>query len=328
MHRWGIIGGGRVAGRDMVPAIRQAQGHELIAVAGRTGSRAKEFGEAFQVPQTYGKYHDLLRESGVSCVYVSSPNALHVEHAVAAARAGKHVLCEKPLATSVEDAKAITDQCERSGVVLGMNYQRRHFSALRKVKELIAAGTLGEIRILRIEVGAGAYPLRGWRTESGMAGLGAIFNIAIHAYDAVRYVTGSEVWTVCAQTASGDESALETTALALFRLANGTLVYVSADQSIPIPCNDIYVYGTKGSIMGTNVTYANLEGELRLVIEGQSEVRSLHSSVNPFVDVIHDFGRAIEKNTTPLATGLDGLRSVEIALAVAQSAMEGRALNL
>jgi 1,5-anhydro-D-fructose reductase (1,5-anhydro-D-mannitol-forming) len=325
---WGIIGTGGFAGSATAPAIKAlgAQG-SLVAAVSRDRGRADAFAAQHGARRAYTDYADLLRDRDVDIVYISTPNAQHAEQALAAARAGKHVLCEKPLALSVSDARRMVDAFEAAGLKLGTHFQTRHHTAFVETKRLLDQRAIGDVILVQIEVSSGANPFRSWRADPQLAGLGSINNIAVHPFDLLRYLLGSEVREVTAVTDVGSATELEHMVLALLRFQNGTLAYVNANQKVPNFQPDIDIYGTAGRIVGIDCTRPFRLGELR-VLTASSEQVAKYSSNDAVARSIAAFNDAVAHNREPNASGLDGLRSVQLTDAVIRSAREGRLVEV
>jgi 1,5-anhydro-D-fructose reductase (1,5-anhydro-D-mannitol-forming) len=325
---WGIIGTGGFAGEATAPAIN-ALGEEgsLVAVVSRDRGRAEAFAKKHGATRAYTDYADLLRDADVNIVYISTPNALHADQAIAAARAGRHVLCEKPLALGVADARRVVEAFEAAGVKLGTHFQTRHHTAFVEAKRLLDRRAIGDVILIQIEVSSGASPFRGWRTDPALAGLGAINNIAVHPYDLLRYLVGSEAQEVTAMTDAGRSADLERMALALLRFRNGTLAYVNANQKVAHFQPDIDIYGTEGRIVGINCTRPFRDGELRVLTQAGEQITK-YSSRDAVVRSIAAFNDAVRHDREPNPSGLDGLRSVQLTDAVIRSAREGRTVEV
>ncbi|HEV2280888.1 MAG TPA: Gfo/Idh/MocA family oxidoreductase [bacterium] len=325
---WGIIGTGGFAGSATAPAIKAlgAQG-SLVAAVSRDRGRADAFAAQHGARRAYTDYADLLRDRDVDIVYISTPNAQHAEQALAAARAGKHVLCEKPLALSAGDARRMVDAFEAAGLKLGTHFQTRHHTAFVETKRLLDQRAIGDVILVQIEVSSGANPFRSWRADPQLAGLGSINNIAVHPFDLLRYLLGSEVREVTAVTDVGPSTELEHMVLALLRFQNGTLAYVNANQKVPNFQPDIDIYGTAGRIVGIDCTRPFRLGELR-VLTASGEQVAKYSSNDAVVRSIAAFNDAVAHNREPNASGLDGLRSVQLTDAVIRSAREGRLVEV
>jgi 1,5-anhydro-D-fructose reductase (1,5-anhydro-D-mannitol-forming) len=325
---WGIIGTGGFAGSATAPAIK-ALGAEgsLVAVVSRDRGRADAFAAQHGARRAYTDYADLLRDPEVDIIYISTPNAQHAEQALAAARAGKHVLCEKPLATSLDDARRVVEAFESAGLKLGTHFQTRHHTAFAETKRLLDRRAIGEVILIQIEVSSGANQLGSWRADPALAGLGSINNIAVHPFDLLRYLLGSEVREVATMTDVGRSADLERMVLALLRFQNGTLAYVNANQRVAHFQPDIDIYGTAGRIVGVDCTRPFRDGELRVLTAAGEQVQK-HSSRDAVVRSVAAFNDAVRRDREPNASGLDGLRSVQLTEAVVRSAREGRLVEV
>lgn len=319
---WGIIGIGTIANNAIAPAIQALPDGHLAAIVSRDRERADAFAEKHGAKRAYTDYGEMLADKDVDIVYIATPNALHAEQAIAAARAGKHVLCDKPLALTAKDAQGVVDACKEAGVKLGTNFQTRHQAASVEAKRLIDAGTIGDVVLAQVEVGIGAIPLRGWRTDPDLAGRGAVYNIGVHAYDLLRFLLSSEVSEVSAMADVGRSGALEVLALTLFRFQNGALAYVNANQTIPNHQPDLSIYGTKGRIVGARCTRPFLDGELRVLTEAGEQITPF-TSKDAFKRAITAFHEAVQHDREPSASGSDGVRNVQITEAIERSMRDG-----
>jgi 1,5-anhydro-D-fructose reductase (1,5-anhydro-D-mannitol-forming) len=324
---WGIVGTGGAADRLVGPAIAADPESEVVAVVSRDEGRAKEYAEKHGARHAYTRYEDLLADPEVDVVYIASPNALHVDQAISAAAAGKHILCEKPLAMTPEDAVRVVEAARAQGVKLGTNFQTRHFAPVQDIHRLIQAGEIGDVLVVQAESSAGASPLKGWRTEIGLAGMGTVNNLGVHPLDVVRHLVGSEVSEVAALTDVGRRDELETLALVLLRFEDGAVAYVNANQKVPFPQQDLEIYGTKGTILGRNSTRPFLDSEV-IVRTADGELTIQSNTRDGFHRAIAAFSRAVLEDRTPSASGEDGLRSVEVVDAIRRSARSGAIVRL
>jgi 1,5-anhydro-D-fructose reductase (1,5-anhydro-D-mannitol-forming) len=325
---WGIVSTAAVADGAVAPALARIEGARLVGVVGRDRDRTNAFAARHSIPFSTTRYDQLLALPGLDAVYIASPNALHRQHVEAAAAAGKHVLCEKPLATTVADAEAAVAACRDAGVKLGQMFQTRHHPVYGELAAVIGRGELGDLLLVECQVSPGNHELSGWRTDPSLAGHGTIFNLGVHAYDLVRWLVGSEVVDVTALLDVGREAQLERLALALLRFANGTLAYVNANQVMERRRPDLTVYGSDGRIDGHGITRQySADGEARIVTAAGERVVPA-PAVDLFERAVAAFQRAVLAGEEPPANGEDGLRSVAIATAVARSAREGRVVEL
>jgi len=318
---WGIIGIGGHAEENMAPAIvQQTDRARLVAVASRDRDRADEFGKRHGGARGLSSYEELLSDPEVEIVLIATPNALHADQVVAAARAGKHVLCDKPLGITAADAERAVEACGNAGVKLGITFQTRYTQPAHEVHDLIASRALGDLLIVQAEHGSGRVTQRGWRTNQDLAGLGVIFNLGVHTYDLVRYLVGAEVREVMAMFDGGPP---ETQVLALLRFTNGAMAYVNVNHTVTHRQNDLVAYGSNGRVVGRNMTRHNMQGELNVITDDGEETSSQFSTADAYQRVVLDMMDAIRDDRDPLANGVDGLRSIQIAEALVLSARHG-----
>lgn len=318
MVRWGIIGLGRIADSEIAPAISASPHGVLHGVVSRDQGRADAFAQRHGAVRALTSFGDLLADPEVDAVYIATPNALHVDQVVAAAEAGKQVMCDKPLALTVMDARRAIDACDQAGVKLGITFQTRFHDNFERCREIIQDGTLGEIRAVQIEMSSGRTLLKGWRTDPALAGLGVINNIGVHAFDLLRYLLGSEVTEVTALAGHEEGLTPETLAMVLLRYGCGALAYVNVNQSVAFPQADIAVYGTKGRVVGRSCTRMNMSGTLAIAT-GAGETVLETASYGAYKGAITAFEEAVMNSRAPSPSGLDGLRSVELTTAITES---------
>ena len=309
----------------MLPGITSFAGNKLIGVVSRTQARADDFAKRFGAQHAYTSYDDLLRNPEVTVVSIHTPNALHAEQAIAAARAGKHVFCDKPMATNVADAERIVRECDKAGVKLAVNFHNRHMPCFIETRRIVQSGEIGEVLMVQLEAsaGVGARSVAAtWRQDPAMAGLGTSMNVGTHVYDILRFILGSEIVTVSAMfdTAPG---VMEKTSLTTFKFANGTLAQLNVNQSTPNPHNDFIIYGSKGRITGKGLTRSRAGGELQVLLNDGTSRNAEYPAIDAHAACVAGFSQALLDGTAPIASGIDGLRSVQLTDAMGKSAWEG-----
>ena len=322
---WGLIGTGRIAADRMLPGINSYAGNQLMGVVSRDQARANDFAKRFGARHAYTNYDDLLRNPEVTVVAIHTPNSLHAEQAIAAARAGKHVFCDKPMATSVADAERIVRECEKAGVMLGINFHNRFMPCFIETKRIIDSGEIGKVLMVQVEASAGpaaASVSASWRGDPALAGLGTSMNVGVHVYDILRYLLSSEIVQVSAlfDTVPG---VMERTSLATFKFANGVMAQLNVNQTTPNAHNDFVIYGDKGRITGKGLTRSRAGGELQVITNDGASRSTEFAAVNAHAACVVGFSKAILEGSAPVASGIDGLRSVQLTDAMGKSAWEG-----
>ncbi len=337
---WAIIGAGMHPHQKVAPAIGLTPDADLIGVLSRDQARADAFAEIHGAKAGYSDLDDLLADSRVEAVFVSSPNALHMSHTVLAAKAGKHVLSEKPMATSVNDAVAMIKACQRHQVKLGLGFELRFHPAHLLVKKLVSKGTLGRIRLLQGHWGRGErgepehLPRSGlrswWEDPVVMGGGSVIMGLGVHVFDLVRFVMAQEITEVSAMTdGQTDAQPLEHIASMALRLEDGTIANVSCGRMLPDTLNNFTVYGTDGRFTGTATVWEARMGSAEVVSETVNQADEWeYDYLANFVDELTDFHSAIKDDREPASTGIDGLRSTEINSAVIHSAKTARSVKI
>ena len=337
---WAIIGAGMHPHQKVAPAISLTPDAELIGVLSRDQARADAFAEIHGAKAGYCDLDALLADSRVEAVFVSSPNDLHMSHTILAAKAGKHVLSEKPMATSVDDAAGMVKACQENRVKLGLGFELRFHPAHILVRNLVSKGTLGRIRLLQGHWGRGERGepehlprtgLRGWWEDPvAMGGGSVIMGLGVHLFDLIRFVMAQEITEVSAMTdGQTDAQPLEHIASIALRLEDGTIANVSCGRMLPDTLNNFTVYGTDGRFTGAATVWEARMGSAEVVSETVNQTDEWeYDYLANFVDELTDFHSAIKGDREPAATGIDGLRSTEVNSAVIQSAKTARSVKI
>jgi 1,5-anhydro-D-fructose reductase (1,5-anhydro-D-mannitol-forming) len=322
---WALVGTGRIASERILPAINDFVGNELVAVVSRDAGRAASFAGQFRARTAYTSYEQMLRDPAVSVVAIHTPNSLHADQAVAAARAGKHVFCDKPMATNSRDAERIVAECERAGVKLGINFHNRFMPCFIDCRRIIASGEIGEVLQIQIEASPGMRAderLGTWRLDPALAGLGTTMSIGVHIFDILRYLLGSEVEQVSSMFDT-PRGIMERANLSTLRFRNGAMAQVSIHENAPYPHNDLVIYGSKGRITGRGVTRSRAAGELEVFTGAEHGRRMRYPVTNAHAACVAAFSAALIEGRDPVPCGMDGLRSVQLTEAMARSAWDG-----
>lgn len=324
--RWGIIGIGKVADIAIAPAIDADDGSSLAAVCSRSGDRARAFADKHGAAAAYDDYAEMLADSHVDVVYIASPNGTHAEQGLAALKAGKHVLVDKPLALAVADAKAMVDAAEDANVLLGTGFHLRHKATARVARDAIAAGRLGDVFYAEMSCGAGKglYPYDTWRADPALSGGGTLLHQGVHAVDLVAYLCDRPVVEV---TAMIDKPGAEDVFVGSCRLADGTLANISSHSLRMGTRPDWTVFGTDGWLDARGGTSPAPDDTLDLH-HSDGTSRLTVSTAPAYATEVADFSAAVAAGTAPIASGVDGMRAVAVADALYRAAAEGRTVQV
>ena len=187
--RWGLLGTARI-NRALIPALRASERAVLAAVASRDRDKGAAYAREWEIPRVVG-YDEMLADPAIDVVYIPLPNSLHAEWTIRAARAGKHVLCEKPLALTVEELDAVEAAARAAGVVVAEAFMYRHHPQTRRLKELLDGGAVGPVKLVR---GAFTFDLTreaDVRLVPGLGG-GSLWDVGCYPVSAARHLLGAE----------------------------------------------------------------------------------------------------------------------------------------
>jgi 1,5-anhydro-D-fructose reductase (1,5-anhydro-D-mannitol-forming) len=248
--RWGIVGCGEVVEKKSGPAILQAGGSRIAAVMRRDVRRALPFARAHRIPLCTADAGQVVGHPEVDIVYVATPPAWHREYVLAAARAGKHVLVEKPMGLSAAQDEEMVDACRRAGVELFVAYYRRFHPHVLKMKELIDAGRIGRPVAAWVDVAHPPAPGRdwGWRVQPEISGGGLFVDVVSHRIDLLVYLLGEPEEVCGLRVAPGPAGQAEETAALAVRFGGGALAAVSGDFASARRADRFAVSGTRGTL--------------------------------------------------------------------------------
>jgi 1,5-anhydro-D-fructose reductase (1,5-anhydro-D-mannitol-forming) len=328
---WGLVGASNIARQRVAQAVKQSEKGQLVGIVSHSPDLAAAFAAEFAIARCFDSLPELLAESRIAAVYVSSTNQHHHAQVMAAAAAGKHVLCEKPLATNLDDAVEMVRACRDAGVVMGTNHHLRSSVTIRALRALIAGGRIGTP--VSAIVSQPAYVSeREWRRTTPAAGSGVSFDILVHAADAIRYILGQEPVEVCAmgRSSASMANAVHDSIMPTFRFDGGALASLYADFNAPQGRTRIEIHGPQGSVFGADVLgkTPDYRGRVVLRIGGREEEIALESEDSRYLAGINRFNSAILDKGQPVCSGIDGIRSLAMILAAEHAAESQRTVRV
>ena len=327
--KWALIGASDIAATRLIPAMREL-GHEIYGVMSSNADRAKSYATDNGIPNFTTNLDEAVNWP-VGAVYISTTNELHAEQAIAAARAKKHVLCEKPLAMEIATAKKMVDVAAECGVFFATNHHLRCSGTHRKIRDLISAGMIGTVYSARINH-AVSLPerLRGWRLDSAAKGAGVVLDIVVHDVDTIRAALGAEIVEATTLLSSQflGQNGIEDSSMCLFRMSNGALVSTHESFVVPHGVTSFEINGSAGSIIATSVMGQEPVGEIRLRTAAGDEIIEPDDRENLYVYSLRKFEAATKGNGFPAADGKDGIASLAGAVAILESARQKRTIDV
>lgn len=326
MVNWGLIGLG-IQAEWLVPAFAASTTGRLVACASRTYDRAKEYAGNHGVERAYATYQELLQDPELDAVFVATPNHLHNPIVLAAAKAGKHVLCEKPMALTAEEAEEMIDACNAAGVMLQIGLHLRVQPVIRAAASLVRDGNVGTVR----EVTAQRYSaiakdrVPAWRKDLSIAIAGVLTDVAVHLIDFVQYIVDDRIARVFAlayparSTGQPDE-----TITVILDFAGGCQATVRASRGLPVGNNDLHVFGTLGTVSTGPLRFTDTH-RLSLRLPDRREDWE-YPVPNLYLPEIEAFAQELDGVATGAAKGEDGLRLVQVTAAAVRSLETGSAV--
>jgi predicted dehydrogenase len=243
--RWGVLSTADIAVAKVIPGMRRGERSEVLAIASRDGERAKAVAASLAIPRAYGSYEALLADPDIDAVYVPLPNHLHAEWSIAAARAGKHVLCEKPLALTAAEAQRIVDACRDAGVVLMEAFMYRQHPSWIAVRELIAAGRIGRLQAVDSWFSYYNDDPANIRNILDIGG-GALYDIGCYCVNLSRMLFGEEPRRVAASVVRDPVMGVDITTSGLLEFEGGQATFTSSMRLEPD--QRVHIYGSEGRI--------------------------------------------------------------------------------
>ena len=330
MLKWGVIGASTIGREWMVPAINAQPDSTVVALASSDPERGRRYADELGIPTVRSSLEELLADAAIDAVYISTTNEWHESQTLVAVAAGKHVLCEKPLALSLESAQRMVAAAAGAGVVMGTNHHLRNAATHRTIRELIRAGAIGQPLAARVFHAVHLPPhLRGWRIDRPDAGGGVILDITVHDADTLRFALGDEVTEVTAMTANQGmgRAGLEDAVMGVMRFRDGVVAQFHDAFTAPHASTGFEVHGTEGSLYGRDVMTQRPIGTVTIFRDGGEEAVPVEHE-NLYERSVRCFNAAIRGEGEPAATGADGIKSLAVALAVRESAQKGQTVQV
>jgi len=307
--RWGLIGCGDISRKRVAPALRLIPECELIAVSRARVDLAEAFANEFGANRWYVDWRELIADDEIDAVYIATPVYLHAEQTVAAAEAGKSVLCEKPMAMNPDECKQMIAVCESQDVALGVAYYRRFYPAVRRVKEIIASGEIGKPVIAQINAFERFNPAPGedryWLLEKSKSGGGPMMDFGCHRLEILLNLFGPIERTTSAIGRALFGREVEDTCVASLEFESGAQASVAVTHAAFESRDTLDIYCSAGSI---HTALLN-RGEIRIVTAAGERIESHPPHANFHQPLIEDFTRAVLDGREP-EVGADVGRAV------------------
>lgn len=343
--KWGVIGAGGIADRRTIPGMVLAKNAELVSVMEVNMELAEKIRAKYNAKRAYDNADDLLADPEVQAVYIASPVIYHKEHVAKAAKAGKHILVEKPVAFSVEDGKELVELCKQKNVLIATGFMMRFNAYHQEMKKLIADGKLGQIVSCRAQLTCWYPDIPGaWRQQFATSGGGSMMDMGVHCLDLIQYIVGSKAKKVVGFTDTKVFNyEVEDSASVIVQLENGANAYIDAYFNIPDAAakGRMEIYGTKGSILAEGTIGQVEGGKADIVISDDSlgydaqQERVDVSAIDLKVEFTNIYTKEIESFSNSILTGAplevpaeDGIQVQNVVEKSYESCKTGRIIDL
>ncbi len=346
--RWGVIGSGGIAARRTIPEAQQMVSNaQIVSVMNRTAERAREVAEQFGIPHWCDTERELL-EQDLDAVYIATPQHLHCRQTVQAAQAGKHILCEKPMAVSMHEVHQMESACTKAGVKFMVGFCMRNNVYNRKARELVQSGALGQIVMGRAQLTCWYPPIPGaWRQDISRSHGGALIDMGTHCLDLLEWIMGARIVEVAGfqdRMTHQYPTKIEDASTIVVRLSNGSHGIVDNYFNLPDAAaqNMLELHGTKGSIVGQGTIGQDPTGTMFSIIQSEEtgysaeQVRDVAAGREEYHlegkgiygQMVETFSRCILEGREPPAGLEDGRRSVRLVEAIYRAVAEKRVVRV
>jgi predicted dehydrogenase len=310
--RWGLIGCGDISRKRVAPALRDSVWCEFVAVSRAKTELAESFAREFDAKRWYADWQELISDPEIDAVYIATPVHLHAAQTIAAANAGKHVLCEKPMALTVAECDEMIAACDANGVNLGVAYYRHFYPVVRRIKSILSSGEIGVPAVVQINAFEWFDPPvshpRAWLLDKEKSGGGPMFDFGCHRIEVLLDLLGEveEVHSMLGNAVFTRE--VEDVATALFKFTGGASATLTVAHSAEESQDTLDLFCSRGSL---HVPALN-EGKLRVVRGQVEQIESHPNVVNIHQPLIEDFAQSVIEKRSPIVDGRIGRNVSEL----------------
>jgi len=323
--KFGIIGTGAMLLRFLSAVKGKAADVEFIAAFDPNENRRENFSQKYPDIRCYGDYSEMLADPEVEAVYIATPVYTHASLTVQAANAGKHILCEKPMALMLQECTEMVAAARDNAVVLQIAYMMRYHPAHQYICEQIASGSLGKIKYVHLERTSfsdfktpGFPSHRKWFVDKTKSGGGVFMDLGSHLLDLLIYLMGDEIVDYKLNAPIDSELGVELSGLASLEFKGGALATVYASWEVPLDDNLIQVYGDKASIQAVRTIGPYTDWQVER-IEGAQRLAVKIPHQDHYVREIEHFQDCIHHGKEPLTSGANSIKTESLRLKLFES---------
>ena len=324
--RWGVLGAANIAVKKVIPAMQSGKFCEISAVASRNLEKAKQTADQLNIPKFYGSYEELINDAEIDAVYNPLPNNLHVEWTIKAAEAGKHVLCEKPIAMTAKEAAELIETRNRTNVKIQEAFMVRSHPQWLSVRDLIKQNRIGQLQTINgffSYFNTDAANIRN-QTETGG---GALMDIGCYCINLPRFITGEEPRKVAALIKRDEQSNVDKLTTAILDFPTCIATFTCSTQIVPY--QRIQFFGTRGRIEVEIPVNIPVDSPTRIFIDNSGDLYGAGAelieipAVNQYTIQGDLFSRAILENSEQVISLEDSVKNMAVIEAVFRAADTG-----
>jgi predicted dehydrogenase len=324
--RWGVLSSANIGVKKVLPAMQRGELSTIAAIASRELDKARAVAAQLKIPTAYGSYEELLADPNIDAIYNPLPNQLHVPLTIQAAEAGKHVLCEKPVAMSREEAESLIEVRERKGVLIGEAFMIRSHPQWLRTRALIDEGRIGTLRSVAAHFSYFNVDPANIRNKPETGG-GALYDIGCYCIQSARYAFGTQPTRVCGLVDRDPQMGTDRLTSALMDFKAGHAIFTCATQLVPY--QRVHFFGTKGRIEIEIPFNAPPDRPTRLFVDDGTDITGGHIVTEEFAIVDQytlqgdEFSRAILEGTPVPVSLEEGIANMAVIDAIFESARSG-----
>jgi predicted dehydrogenase len=321
--KWGVLGAAQIAMEKVIPAMQKGQYSEIFAIASRDISKSKKIAEKLKITSAYGSYEELLEDKNIDAVYIPLPNHLHVEWSIKCMEAGKHVLCEKPLALTTEEIKKLIEVRDRTGMKISEAFMVRSHPQWIKAREMVQNGTLGDLKAIQgffSYFNRDAGNIRNIQEYGG----GSIWDIGCYPINTSRLLFNEEPTRVIALMENDSEFKVDRLSSAILDFPSGQAVFTSATQLAPY--QRMTAFGTEKYLEIEIPFNSPMDEPTRLFLNGNETIKI--ETCDQYTHQGDNFSLSVINNSEVPVTLEDSLNNTAVINALFESAKSGTWKNV
>jgi len=321
--KYGLLSTAQIGLNAHLPASYDSKNSEIISISSRSLEKARNTAQKYDISKWFGSYQEQIEDPDLDVVINSLPNSMHCEWTIKAAEAGKHILCEKPLAISVGECKRMIEAAKANGVVLVEAFTHRWNHHLIKAKKMIGSSKIGKVSTLDASLTFNSNPEGNIRFSKELYG-GSLWDAGCYAVYAVRYVLSEEPIRVTGVSYDNGNYGIDTAFKGILEFKSGAVASITSSMSQAFECQ-ISIDGSKGSIEIPGMF--DDSGSI-IITQGNTKEEISEPSIYRFVKQFDEFSKCVIDGKLPEFPPEDGMRNTAVLVALYESSKSGKSVNL